>query len=950
DRKNAAFMGTLITYGRGKGLVTGTGMNTRIGLIAEMIQSFEEENTPLQQKLEHLGKVLGTACLAICGVVFIYGLFRDTHLMEAFNSGFLSYLQAEKKDIINLFMTAVSLAIAAVPEGLPAIVTICLALGMQRMIKHHALIRKLPAVETLGCATVVCSDKTGTLTQNAMTVVQGWAGGKRLRITGEGYNPQGKFFVGSEPFDPRMDPDTTLLFHGALACNDARLEETADEAGKRSWQIVGDPTEAAMVVAAAKSGYVRADVERFLPRVQEIPFDSDRKRMTTIHSYDATQAMPSAVGFEYPPVVAFVKGAPDVILDLCGHQLEGGEAVGLTPDMRGAILEHNRDMASNALRVLGVAYRPWQEVPASVTSEAIEKDLIFVGLLGMIDPPRAEVVEALKVARGAGLKSIMVTGDYKDTAEAIARDIGLRTPGGLVLTGPEIELMGDDELAAKAHDLDVCCRVSPQHKTRIVDALKARGHVVAMTGDGVNDAPALKRANIGVAMGVTGTDVAKQTADMVLTDDNFASIVAAIEQGRIIYSNIRKFVYFLLACNVGEILIVFGAMLFGMPIPLRPVQLLWLNLVSDGAPALALGLEKGDPDIMKQPPRSPKEHVINRDMAVGIGVVGVVDAIAILAVFFLALQRFPGHLEAAQTIAFVTLCTSELLRAFTARSEYRSIFSVGVFSNRWMVWAVGVSFLLVIMVVYVPFLRPFFDTVPLTAGDWLFMAPFFFASPLAMELLKIYFRRRMAKRTDTEPAALSDQPFDSFLRYRASGASQSLEPTGGTTMLKVLIPVDASRNCQFAVKHVIKQFMNNTAMEIHLLNVQQPFARYIARFVSKRNRQDFHRAEAEKALGPVKQMLDNFGIPYATHMEIGERAKLITDTAHRLRCDQIVMSTARKNSLTRMVENSVTNKVLELASVPVEVIAGNAVSNFERFGIPAALGAALALLVAVVTD
>jgi len=816
DRKNTAFMGTLITYGRGRGLVTGTGMNTQIGLIAEMIQSFEAEDTPLQKKLEHLGKVLGTACLAICAVVFVYGLFRDTHLTEAVNSGFLNYLEAEKKDIVNLFMTAVSLAIAAVPEGLPAIVTICLALGMQRMIKHHALIRKLPAVETLGCATVVCSDKTGTLTQNEMTVVQAWAGGRRFRVTGEGYNPSGQFFVGAQPFDPRTDPDAALLLQGALVCNDAKLDEKTDEAGKRAWQIIGDPTEGALVVAAAKSGYRRGEAEKALPRIQEIPFDSDRKRMTTIHRPEGAQAP----GFAYPPVMAFVKGAPDVILDLCGHRLGSGRPVGLTGEMRKDILEQNHDMASSALRVLAVAYRPLEEVPASVTPESVERDLVFVGLLGMIDPPRPEVIEALKVARGAGLKSIMVTGDYKDTAEAIAREIGLLTPGGLVLTGPEIEKMSDEELAARSEKLDVCCRVSPQHKTRIVEALKSRGHVVAMTGDGVNDAPALKRANIGVAMGITGTDVAKQTADMVLTDDNFASIVAAIEQGRIIYSNIRKFVYFLLACNIGEILIVFGAMLVGFPIPLRPVQLLWLNLVSDGAPALALGLEKGDRDIMKHPPRSPKEPVINRDMATGIGVIGAVDAVAILAVFYLAMQRYPGHLEAAQTMAFVTLCTSELLRAFTARSEYHSVFSIGVFSNRWMVWAVGVSFLLVLMVVYVPFLRPFFDTVPLSAGDWLFMLPFFFASPIAMELLKIYFRRRSEKGLDTA----------------GMEASVPRRFAGGNAMLKVLIPVDGSRNCQFAVKHVIKQFMNNTAMEIHLLNVQVPFTRDIARFVSRKGR------------------------------------------------------------------------------------------------------------------
>jgi Ca2+-transporting ATPase len=394
--------------------------------------------------------------------------------------------------------------------------------------------------------------------------------------------------------------------------------------------------------------------------------------------------------------------------------------------------------------VLGVAYRPLTDVPESLRPEELEQNLTFVGLLGMIDPPRPEVAEAVKVAKGAGLKSVMVTGDYKETAEAIARDIGLLTKGGLVLTGPEIEKLSDRELAARAETLAVCCRVSPQHKTRIVEALKARDHVVAMTGDGVNDAPALKRANIGVAMGITGTDVTKQTADMVLTDDNYASIVAAIEQGRIIYSNIRKFVYFLLACNAGEILIIFGAMLLGMPIPLRPVQLLWLNLVSDGAPALALGMERGDRDIMKRPPRPAREPVINSDMAIGIAVIAIVDAIAILTAFALGLQRYPGQLEAAQTIAFVTLCTSELLRAFTARSEYHSVFSIGVVSNRWMVGAVAVSLALVLMVVYVPFLRPFFDTVPLTLDDWLLMFPFFFASAIAMELVKLYFRRRVA--------------------------------------------------------------------------------------------------------------------------------------------------------------------------------------------------------------
>ena len=752
DRCNAAFMGTVITYGRGRGVVSGTGMNTQIGLIAEMIQSSAEENTPLQTSLEGLGKLLGGACLAICALVFLYGIFRDTDVAIAFDTGLVGYLLAEKTAIVQLFMTAVSLAIAAVPEGLPAIVTICLALGMQRMIRHHALIRKLPAVETLGCATVICTDKTGTLTQNEMTVVQGWAGGKRLRVTGEGYAPEGRFFVGDEPFDPRVDADVSALLGGALLCNDAMLEAGAVESTD-AWRIVGDPTEGALVVAAAKGGYRRTELEARLPRIQEVPFDADRKRMSTIHALAESPggragSFLALTGgrFASAAFVAFVKGAPDVILDLCKHRLDAGEVVELSAERRAEILGANRDMANEALRVLAVACRPLLALPAPISPATIEKDLVFIGLLGMIDPPRPEAIEALKVARGAGLRSIMITGDYRETAEAIARQVGLLTPGGRVLSGSEIETLDDAKLQAETDRLEVCCRVSPQHKTRIVEALKARGHIVAMTGDGVNDAPALKHANIGVAMGITGTDVAKQTADMVLTDDNFASIVAAVEQGRVIYSNIRKFVYFLLACNIGEILIIFVSMVLGLPIPLLPVQLLWLNLVSDGAPALALGLETGDPDTMTRPPRSPHEHVINRDMAVGITVVGVVDAAAIIGVFYLALQRYPDQLIAAQTIAFVSLCCSELIRAFAARSEYRSVFSIGVFSNRWMLWAVGASMLLVLMTVYIPFLQPFFDTVPLGRKDWLLMAPFVLASPVAMELVKAYFRRRQGFR------------------------------------------------------------------------------------------------------------------------------------------------------------------------------------------------------------
>jgi len=745
DRKNSAFMSTLVSYGRGKGLVTGTGMHTQIGLIAEMLQSYEEEATPLQQKLDQLAKVLGIGCLVVCGIVFIYGLFRDTNLADIFKEGIFAYLSAEKKDIVELFMTAVSLAIAAIPEGLPAVVTICLALGMQKMIRRHALIRKLSAVETLGCATVICSDKTGTLTQNEMTVTEGWISGKRFKISGEGYNPQGKFLVDSQSFEPLRDPGVSLLLYGSMLCNDAKLEESREERGQKTWRMVGDPTEGAMVVAAAKGGLWRDEIEKIFPRVMEIPFDSDRKRMTTIHTAQWESDWAKNVHIN-TSVIAYVKGAPDIVLDLCNKVLEDGKTIELDENKRKEIIATNHDMASQALRVLGVACRPMEDVPDSCDIDSVEKELVFVGLMGMIDPPRTEVKEAAKIARGAGLKSVMVTGDYKDTAEAVAREIGLLTPHGKVFTGAELDTMSDEELAKVIEDVNVFCRVSPQHKTKIVDAFKAKGHIVAMTGDGVNDAPALKRANIGVAMGITGTDVSKETADIVLTNDNYASIVSAIEEGRVIYSNIRKFVYFLLVCNIGEILIVFFSMIFGMPIPFRPIMLLWLNLVTDGAPALALGLEKGDPDIMERPPRPTKEPVINKEIAAGLSTVPIIDTIAMLFVFAIGLSRYSENLAAAQTMAFVALCCSELLRAYTARSEHHSIFSIGVLSNRWMQWAVGSSLFLVLITVYIPFLRPFFGTTFLSLTDWLIMLPFIFAAPVAAEIVKIFLRRNDVKR------------------------------------------------------------------------------------------------------------------------------------------------------------------------------------------------------------
>ncbi len=728
DRRNCAFMSTMVTYGRGTGVVVATGMQTEIGLIAEMIQSFEEEVTPLQRKLDDLGRVLGIGSLAICGLVFVIGVLRPLLLGQP----------VTLQDVADFFMVSVSLAIAAVPEGLPAVVTICLALGMRRMVRRHALIRRLPAVETLGSATIICSDKTGTLTQSEMTATRLWADGVSYEVSGRGYAPEGRFHRDGEAIEPREEAILHQLLLAGLLCNDALLEE-AEGGGHR---MVGDPTEGALIVAAAKAGLTRKEAEAQFPRVGEIPFDSARKMMTTIHRLE--EALPVPVE---TPYVAMVKGAPDFVLEKSTHLLTAEGIIPLDAARRAEIAEANRAMASQALRVLGLAYRPLEVVEEEPKPETVERDLIFIGLVGMIDPARREVIPAVAKARRAGLRTVMVTGDYADTAAAIAREIGILRPEGRVLSGKELDAMSDEALEAIIDEVDVFARVAPQHKVRIVEALRKKGHIVAMTGDGVNDAPALKRADIGVAMGITGTDVSKQTADMVLTDDNYVSIVSAIEEGRSIYSNIRKFVYYLLSCNLAEIAIIFIATLVGWPVPLTAIQLLWLNLLSDGAPALALGLEQGDPDLMERPPRPPDEPVINREMALGV----VVQTVAITATVLIAYWRglHWEHLSGqqatttAETMAFVTLVLSELLRAYTARSERYPIFRLGVFSNKWMQYAVGFSVALLLAVVYIPFLRPIFNTVPLTWAHWKLLIPLILIPSIAAELQKWWnFRRQ----------------------------------------------------------------------------------------------------------------------------------------------------------------------------------------------------------------
>jgi Ca2+-transporting ATPase len=508
DRHNMAYMGTLVSYGRGRGLVVCTGMRTQFGLIAEMIQSYEEEQTPLQVKLEQLGRWLGLGCLVICAIVFGVGIW-------------------EGRPILEMFLTAVSLAIAAVPEGLPAVVTICLAIGMQEMIRRHALIRKLPAVQTLGSATAICSDKTGTITQNEMTAVQAYADSSLLYITGEGYRPQGELQEDGRRAELRWYPSMRLLLQGGLLCSDAELEQIESDDGEEStWHIVGDPTEGALVVAAAKADLLRERVEQGLPRVAEIPFDSERKRMTTIHQVllDGTEDKDIAAPDLETPYIAYVKGAPDVVIDLCTHITSDGRPWPLDREQRARILEMNEALSSNARRVLGIAYRPLEDLPSHPTSEEVERELICVGLIGMMDPARPEAKAAIEVARRAGIRTIMITGDYPSTAAAISREIDLIQHGDPVLSGADIDQLSDEEFAREVERTHVYARLSPQHKVRIVETLKEQGHVVAMTGDGVNDAPALKRADIGVAMGITGTDVSKEAADMVLTDDMRTSV------------------------------------------------------------------------------------------------------------------------------------------------------------------------------------------------------------------------------------------------------------------------------------------------------------------------------------------------------------------------------------------------------------------------------------------
>jgi Ca2+-transporting ATPase len=709
DRRNMVFTGTIVTYGRGKAAVTSTGMRTEFGKIAEEVTAVETEKTPLEKRTEEIGKWLGIISLIICFLVAGISVVREI-LTGKIDFPF----------IVTMVMFAVALAVAAVPEALAAIVTGALAIGMHQMAQRNALVRKMPAVETLGCTTVICSDKTGTLTKGEMTVRKIITGGKAIEVTGAGYEPKGEF-KGSG-VDIKNSKSLQMLFQGGLLCSDAILEE---KEGK--WFVKGDPTEGALVVAAVKAGLHETEMRLENPRIEEIPFSSERKRMTTIHQMANGKRM------------AFTKGAPEVVLQRCSHILDGGGMTELKETERGQILKENEEMAQGALRVLGFAYR---DCPDSIacTEEHLEHDLVFLGLAGMMDPPREEAIEATKVCKQVGIKPIMITGDHKLTAVAIAKEIGIYKEGDRVLTGEELEKMSDKEFETIVDKVTVYARVSPMDKLKIVKAWKARGEVVAMTGDGVNDAPALKQADIGVAMGISGTDVAKEASDMVLNDDNFATIVKAIERGRWIYDNIKKYLTYLLRCNITEVVVIGGVVLVSGPeyLPLLPAAILYMNLATDGLPALALGVAPPDPDLMQRPPRDPKESVFSWDVRAFILIALFIE----IPFFFFLFYHELYDITHARTETFFLFIIIELIIALNFRSMRYSIFKAR--PHKWLLLALLWEFALIAFLVQFPSMRDAFGIIKPTATDLGIIIGFGVVVFISMEVVKAILRRKMS--------------------------------------------------------------------------------------------------------------------------------------------------------------------------------------------------------------
>lgn len=696
DRINMAFAGTAATYGRGKAVVVATGMATEFGKIAEMLTSVESSKTPLQENLDKVGGTLARAALLVVALIVALGIFRGQPFLE-------------------MLIFGVALAVAVVPEALPAVVTISLAIGVQRMVKRHALIRRLPAVETLGSTTIICSDKTGTLTTDAMTARKILVGNEVYSITGAGYDPVGEFILDSKSVKP--DDLVKLMLKAAALCSDTALSE-AD----RRWTIKGDPTEGALVVAAAKAGLTKADLDAEFPRIDEIPFTSETKRMTTLHR----------TGKDPDKITAYSKGAPEVILSSCTYYQSKEGSLPLGTETREQILNTARTMASEALRVLAVSMK------ADAECETAEQEMTFLGLVGMIDPPRPEAKAAIEKCDEAGIRVVMITGDHPITARAVAKELGI-LKDGRVITGAELESLSDEEFSHQVEHIDVYARVSPSHKLRVVTALQQKNHIVAMTGDGINDAPALKRADIGIAMGVTGTDVTKEASDMTLTDDNFASIVAAVEEGRGIFGNIKKYLMYLLSSNIGEIGLMAGATLIGLPLPLSAVQILYVNLATDGLPALALSVDPQNDDLMQRRPRNPRKGIFTKPV-IGLMLVGGIWSTIVNTVLF-AWALFSGNSHSeAMTMTFVSLVLIEFFKAYNFRSDRYPVLH-RMFANKWLNLAILWELLLLCAIIYVPFLQNAVGTYSLPLSDWLIVLGVSITVTPVLELTKWMIRK-----------------------------------------------------------------------------------------------------------------------------------------------------------------------------------------------------------------
>lgn len=718
DRKNMVYAGTAVAYGRGRAVVTATGMKTSFGELAGLLGTIERSRTPLQKSLDKFGRWIGIATLIIVAFVAVLGVF----------SGFSPF---------DMFLWGVALAVAAIPEALPAVVTVGLGLGVRRMVRRNALVRKLPSVETLGATDVICSDKTGTLTQNKMTVEKIYINEQFLKVTGVGYNPEGKFLNGDSEV-PEDEKHLRILLLGAALCNDSNLHEEGN-----GWKITGDPTEAALVVAAAKAGFEKSELDLKYPRLAEIPFSSENKRMTTLNKLEDGPG-----SFLDSKLVAFSKGAPEVILASCTRIFLEGEIRALTPEQKQAISGQVKDLADQALRVMAFSFRPLEEdfSPEKLSSgetpaEKIEEDMVFSGLAGMRDPPREEVKAAIKTCEDAGIKTVMITGDHKITAAAIARELGILKENDLTLTGSELDSLEDSEFEERVERVSVYARVYPAHKLRVVEALKKKGYIVAMTGDGVNDAPALKAADMGIAMGITGTDVSKEASSMILTDDNFASIVSAVEEGRNIFKNIKNFITYGLTAHIGEVLIVLIAILGWQILPLLAVQILWINLITDGLPPMALSVEPPDRGLMKQKPRNVEEGLVTRrEIAAGLGLGGLITLQALIILVWALDSGF--SISKLQTLIFTLIVISLMFNAFNWRSDRYSVFSLGFFTNRSLVYAVLTTVLLQLMVIYVPFLQFAFRTVPLSLSEWGVILALASTTLISMEVVKHLNLRR----------------------------------------------------------------------------------------------------------------------------------------------------------------------------------------------------------------